>query len=124
MLLSFLPRKTLRQRPRFQYAFHLQPKIVVQSPGCMFLNDKPRGAADHFRQRLSAFRFRRFPKIAFRFVGSESHLFSLIGKPGARNRKNATAIRETAVAPTLSAILRTKVRKKETGLVAGVRVFF
>src|SRR5262245_55311993 len=53
MFLATLPGKSLRQRPRFQDAFHFQAEVVMQPARSMLLNDESRGAFDLFWNRFA-----------------------------------------------------------------------
>src|SRR5438132_10141383 len=72
MFFAPLPWQTFRERPGFEHAFHLQPKIVVQPPRVVFLNDEAARATDLLRPWL-AFRLSRARKIPFSFVFLKSH---------------------------------------------------
>ena len=72
MFFTLLPRQAFRERPGFEHAFHLQPKIVVQPPRVVFLNDEAARATDLLRPWL-AFRLSRARKIPFSFVFLKSH---------------------------------------------------
>jgi hypothetical protein len=54
MFLAALPGKSLRQRPRFQHAFHFQAEVVMQPARSMLLNDESRRAFDLFWSGLPA----------------------------------------------------------------------
>jgi hypothetical protein len=58
-LLAFLKRNAFRHCPRLQSAAQLEPKVVVQARGIMFLDDKTQrfiGCADFSLPRGSAVR--------------------------------------------------------------------
>ena len=68
-LISRIKRRPLRNGPRLEHAFHLQPEIVVQTGGTMLLHHEAvPGFLLHFRWRL-----RRFLKAAFAFVLFQWH---------------------------------------------------
>jgi hypothetical protein len=71
MFLAALPGKSLRQRPRFQHAFHFQAEVVMQPARSMLLNDESRRAFDLFWSGLPAARW--FFEVAFAFVFGQRH---------------------------------------------------
>src|SRR4029453_10407699 len=75
MFFPLLPRKTFRDRPGFQDAFHLQAEIVMQPARIVFLDEETRCSSYSFRWRFATFWFSRFREIALSFVFGESHCF-------------------------------------------------
>ena len=72
MLFAALPGKSLRERPRFQHAFHFQAEVVMQPARSMLLNDESRRTFDLF-WRGFACRLAGLFEIAFAFVFGQRH---------------------------------------------------